>query len=125
MQRSNYRSASTQAHATLTVAADTIAAGNSNQPGARFIHSLYAANRNAAARYLWVSLASAGGAVFAGCVFIIPAGGSIFIGSKELGDGGLATGGNTVLYLACSTSSSSYSGGTDADHDITVYYTSA
>lgn len=125
MNRSNYKSASVQGAATLTIAADTIAAGNSNQPGTRFIHSIYAMNRNASARYVWVSLASAGGAVFAGLVFLIPAGGAILLDSTTLGPGGLSCLGNVAVYVAVSTSSSTYSGGTDGEHDITVYYTSA
>ena len=125
MQRSNYQSATVQGAATLTIAADTIASANSNSPGTRYIHTLYAANRNAAARYLWVSLASAGGAVFAGCVYLIPAGGAILLDSTVLGQGGLSCLGNVAVYVAVSTSSTTYSAGTDGEHDITVYYTSA
>lgn len=125
MQRSNYKSATVQGAATLTIAADTIASANSNSPGTRYIHTLYAANRNAAARYLWVSLVSAGGAVFAGLDIIIPAGAGILLDSTTLGAGDLSCLGNVAVYVAVSTSSTTYSAGTDADHDITVYYTSA
>lgn len=125
MNRSNYKVGTVQGAANLSIAAATVAAGNSNSPGTRYIHGVYAANRNAAARYIWVSTASAGGAILAGMVFYIPAASSTFIGTKELGDAGISCQGNTGIFVSVSTSSTAFSAGTDADHDITVYYTSA
>lgn len=125
MNRSNYKVGTAQGAANLSIAADSVQAGTSNTPGVRYLHTVYAANRNAAARYIWVSTASAGGAVFAGCVFMVPAGGSTFVGARELGDAGLRLGNNVPIFVSVSTSSTTFVAATDADTDITVYYTSA
>lgn len=123
-QRSYYKTGTGQGVVSVEAAAETVASGYSNSPPpTRYIHSIYAMNRNAAARYIWVSTASAGGAVLAGLVMLIPPSGAILLDSTTLGQGGIDVGGNLPIFVAVSTSSTTYSAATAGEHDITVYYT--
>lgn len=121
-EQSAFLSASGQGVQSVTVATPTVPAGSSVALPSRYsLKSMQVVNRNAAARYIWVSAGAAGGTPIGGLVFFVPPAGAALIGSDVLGLGGINLG-TTNFTVAISTSSTAYAAATAADHDITVYY---
>ena len=124
METGYYRSASVQGAASLIVsgvAAPGSSTGSTPFSSSLTLKSFYVSNRNAAARYIWISIVSAGGAPFAGLVMLVPASGGLALGKELFGEGGLAMTKNQ-FFVNVSTSSTTFTAATDADHDLSVYY---